>query len=40
MFEKNVFKKDMSLIGLGASNSITKTMTQDKLRFDVTVRVR
>ena len=39
-FEQNLFKKEVSLIGLGASNNITKTQTQDKLRFDVIVRIR
>jgi hypothetical protein len=39
-FEQNVFKKEVSLIGLGASNNITKTMTQEKLKFDVIVRIR
>ena len=39
-FEQNLFKKEISLIGLGASNNITKTMTQDKLKFDVIVKIR
>lgn len=39
-FEQNLFKKEISLIGFGASNSITKTLQQDKIRFDVILRIR
>ena len=39
-FEQNLLKKEISLIGLGASNTITKTLTQDKIKFDIIVKIR
>lgn len=40
LFEKNMFKADISFTSLAASNECTKSFKFDKVKFEVTIRIR
>jgi hypothetical protein len=40
MFEQDIHKSDVSLIGLGNQNEITKKIAFDKVKFEIIVRIK